>query len=132
MAAFVVDASAVVRLLGIGTQDERFARVFAPDHERHAPELVDVEVVAAIRHALLASIVDERRAADMVADHLRAPIRRYRHLTLIDRAYEWRRNVSIADGVYLALAERLGVPLVTADRRLRRAAHQLTQVPVLP
>jgi predicted nucleic acid-binding protein len=132
MAAVVVDASAIVRLLGIGAEDDRFARVFTPDHERHAPELVDVEVVAAIRHALLASIVDERRAAAMVADHLRAPIRRHRHLTLIGRAYEWRRNVSVADGIYLALAERLGVPLVTADLRLRRAAHQLTQVSVLP
>ena len=132
MAAFVVDASAMVRLMGIGPGVERFAGLFSSNDERHAPELLDVEVLAAIRHALLLGTVSEGRAADLVADQVDAPVRRHRHLPLLPRAYELRRNVSIADGVYVALAERLGVPIVTADARLARAAQRHTGVPVLP
>lgn len=34
------------------------------------------------------------------------------------RALELRDRIRVVDGLYVALAERLGVPLVTTDRRL--------------
>lgn len=37
------------------------------------------------------------------------------------RAYELRDNVTAYDAVYLALAQALDCPLVTADARLSRA-----------
>jgi predicted nucleic acid-binding protein len=46
------------------------------------------------------------------------PIVRYPHLPLVERAWELRANLSVYDGVYVALAELLGAPLVTCDRRL--------------
>jgi predicted nucleic acid-binding protein len=37
------------------------------------------------------------------------------------RAFELRANVTAYDACYVALAESLGCPLVTADRRLASA-----------
>lgn len=38
------------------------------------------------------------------------------------RAYELRDNVTAYDAAYVALAEALGCPLVTADGRLAKAS----------
>jgi len=43
------------------------------------------------------------------------------HLALLGRAWELRANVSFYDGLYVALAERLSLPLVTLDARLAKA-----------
>lgn len=45
-------------------------------------------------------------------------LRSYPFGLFIGRAWELRDNLSVYDGWYVALAERLGVPLVTAERRL--------------
>ena len=60
------------------------------------------------------------RAADARADAALMPIVRYPHLALLERAWDLRENVSVYDGVYVALAELLQAPLVTCDRRLAR------------
>ena len=39
----------------------------------------------------------------------------------MDRAWELRDNVTVYDAVYVALAELLDAPLVTADSRLAKA-----------
>jgi predicted nucleic acid-binding protein len=130
--AFVVDASVTIKVMGIGPEGDLFAPYLTSSDERHVPELFDVEVVAAIRHALMRSVISERRAAELVTDHLDSPMRRHRHLPLMPRAYELRSNVSVADGIYVALAEQLGVPLVTADARLATAVRRHTDVIALP
>ena len=43
---------------------------------------------------------------------------RFPALPLMRRAYELRLNVTVYDAAYIALAERLGCRLLTADRRL--------------
>jgi len=40
---------------------------------------------------------------------------------LLPAAWDLRRNLTIGDGLYVALARRLDVVLVTADDRLARA-----------
>lgn len=43
---------------------------------------------------------------------------RFPHPPLRPRSWELRANVSFYDGLYIALAEAAGVPLLTADVRL--------------
>jgi predicted nucleic acid-binding protein len=45
-------------------------------------------------------------------------------LPLRDRAWELRENLTAADALFVALAERLGEPLATKDRRLALAARK--------
>lgn len=47
---------------------------------------------------------------------------RYPHAgPLAELAWTWRGNLSFYDALYVALAVRLGVPLVTGDARLSAA-----------
>lgn len=59
------------------------------------------------------------------------PLRRSPHDLLHDRAWELRENLSFSDALYVALAERLGMPLVTLDRRLAGAPDLRCSVEVL-
>ena len=50
------------------------------------------------------------------------PVERVPHRHLMERCWELRANVTTYDAFYVALAEALGAPLVTADRKLANAA----------
>ena len=49
----------------------------------------------------------------------------------MERCWELRANVTVYDAVYVALAELLGAPLVSADRKLANAPGLRCQVEVL-
>jgi len=51
---------------------------------------------------------------------------------VLDRIWELRDNLSAYDAGYIALAERLGCALVTADARLSRALGIRCPVTVVP
>ena len=114
----VLDASAVVDLLTAQTAAPALAERVLVDDDLHAPHLVDVEVAQALRRLAASGALSADRAADARGDAALLPIVRYPHLALLERAWELRENLSIYDGVYVALAELLGAPLVTCDQRL--------------
>lgn len=60
----------------------------------------------------------DAEAAMLVRDLVDLPIRRYPHTRLLPRAFEFRKNATVYDGIYLALAEALDPPLVTGDAAL--------------
>jgi len=96
------------------------------------PALGDIEVAAGLRRALLRDLVSPERA-DLALDHLRLlPLTRHGHEALLPRVLELRSNFSAYDACYVALAERLGADLLTADERLARAVRTHTSIAVLP
>lgn len=48
-------------------------------------------------------------------------MRRASHRPLLQRCWELRQTLTVYDAAYVALAEVLGIVLVTADGRLSRA-----------
>lgn len=68
------------------------------------------------------------RAGEALDDYVDLPLVRHGHLGLVDRAFDLRENISSYDAMYVALAEGLGAGLLTADRRLRGAVAQRTEV----
>lgn len=127
----VLDASVVVLALADDGPAGDAARVRLAGERLVAPELLDVEVVAAWRRHAAADLLDKRRA-DMARTDLRQlPVERVPHRHLMERCWELRANVTTYDAVYVALAELLDAPLVTADRKLANAAGVRCDVEVL-
>jgi predicted nucleic acid-binding protein len=122
-----IDASVLATALGDDGEDGDSVRTRLAGEELAAPEIVDLEVASVWRRTL----IDERRAALALADLAELPLRRAPHLPLLSRCWELRHNLTPYDAAYVALAEALGVNLVTADRRLARAAGIRCAVDVL-
>ncbi len=87
-----------------------------------------MEVVAALRRALLARFLTERRAQEALADYQALPLTRHAQESLLERALALRHNFSAYDAMYVALAEGLRAELLTADDALARAAHRYVPV----
>jgi predicted nucleic acid-binding protein len=58
------------------------------------------------------------RAEQALADYDDLRIARYPHRSLLRRIWQLRENCTAYDAAYLALAEAVGAPLITCDRRL--------------
>jgi predicted nucleic acid-binding protein len=131
----VIDASAVVELLLGRPAAEGVARhIVDHGYELHAPELLDIEVLSALRRAVALRLASSERAGEAVGDLLDLPIARYPHEILVERVWELRDNFSACDAAYVALAEAVaegGAALLTADRRLANAADEHAGAAVL-
>jgi predicted nucleic acid-binding protein len=94
----------------------------------HTPALCDLELVAGVRRMLRQGLLDEARASATLRDYVDHPMTRHGHLALLDRVLALRHNLSPYDAAYLALAERIGAELLTADEPFRRAARTHSDV----
>lgn len=117
----VVDASVLAPALADDGPDGDAARARLRDRRLAAPELVDLETTSVIRRSLRAGTLDDRRAALALGDLADLPLRRAPHRPLLARCWELRENLTPYDAAYVALAEALGAPLVTADASLAGA-----------
>ena len=100
----------------------------AGDGDLHAPHLIDIEVLHALRRLNALGELSDERAADTRADFRELALVRYPHLQLCDRIWELRYNLTAYDAAFVALAEYLEVPLVTCDGRLRAAPGHAAEV----
>jgi len=126
----VLDTSAVVDfLLGTGSADEVTALV-AGSAPPAAPDVVVFEVLAVLRREVARGSLNPDRAEAAVEDLGDLGLELYGSLGLRSRAWELRENLTIADALFVALAEMLDEPLVTKDAGLGRSARALAGVTV--
>jgi predicted nucleic acid-binding protein len=128
----VVDASAVLEMLlqtKLGARVE--ARLFRDGDLLHAPALLDVEVVQALRRLVQREELEDGRAQEAVADLVLLDVIRHQHTELAGRAFALRESLTAYDAVYVALAEALDAALVTCDRPLATAPGHAAQVELL-
>ncbi len=128
----VVDASVLVEYLTDGEHGEAARRQLrARPGWLWAPYLVDAEVGHALRRTARAGEISERKARLALSDLLEMRLQRISHHLLADRAWELRKNVSFYDGLYVALAEALELPLLTLDARLAKAPGVRAEIEVV-
>lgn len=127
----VLDASVVVAYLAGGEASEVRERLLSSGEPLWAPQLIDAEVGHVLRRAVLVGELRPARGKSALADLADLPLRRSGHLGLLERAWSLRRNVSFYDALYVALAERLQMPLLTLDRRLSGSPGIRVSVEVL-
>ncbi|MBM9466339.1 type II toxin-antitoxin system VapC family toxin [Nakamurella leprariae] len=127
----VVDASVLAPALADDGPDGDQARGRLRGEVLAAPQVIDLEVTSVLRRAAANGSLPDRRAALALADLVALPVRRVEHRQLLERCWGLRHTVTPYDAAYVALAEALGVVLVTADARLSRAPGIRCDVEVL-
>lgn len=128
----VVDASVLANVVGDDEAAGQLARArLAAATAVSAPDLVDVETVSVLRRRWLAGDLSDERFRGAVDDLVALPITRFPVGPLMVRAFELRANVTAYDACYVALAEVLGCPLITSDRRLANAPKTTCTTEVL-
>lgn len=102
-----------------------------PLESLHAPHLIDLEVLQVLRRYVLHGDLAPGRAQEALDDLAALPLERYSHQPFGARVWELRHNLTAYDGAYVALAEALDAPLVTADGPLARSTGHRARVEVL-
>lgn len=115
----VVDASALIDAL-VGPTSAAMVRL-SGEPILHGPHLLPLEVASALRKLVADHRLSERGARQALDKLSLLPLRLHPHRLLLPRIWELRANLTVYDAVYAALAETLGLPLVTADGRLARS-----------
>lgn len=120
----VVDASVALKWVVPESLSEHADRLLAGDHDLAAPDLLGTEAANALWKKVLRNELSPRDAREALYLLLHGGLTWHATQPLLPRALEIARLARhpIYDCVYLALAERLGAPLVTADASLLKVA----------
>ena len=124
----VVDASAALSAL----LRADLARALLPKEQIHVPHLADIEIASGLRRLVHAGVVTAPQAWSALSTWRRLAVSRHPASALFERIWELRDNLSAYDASYVALAERLGCHLLTADARLSRAPGVRCPMTVVP
>jgi predicted nucleic acid-binding protein len=128
----VLDASvAVALLLNTPPSAKELRTILASDPEIHAPHLLDAEVAQTLRRFVHSGDLDAHRSLVALSRLAELPITLHAHGPFLARTFELRDNVTVYDGLYIALAEALRAILVTKDRRLARAPGTRAEIRVV-
>ena len=120
MTLYVVDASVAVEYLLRTPLGLSLAETLE-DAGLAAPDLIDAEVVSVLRRAVLTQRLAEGRAVMALEDLVQWPVERISSRALAPMTWQYHNNVTAYDAFYVAAANVLEAPLLTADGRLARA-----------
>jgi predicted nucleic acid-binding protein len=119
----VVDASALgLALLDDGPLGDTARTALANDTDWAAPAHLVTEVISVVRGHVLGSKLSLTRAEDALRTLAELTMSLSDCQALVDRIWQLRHNMTSYDAAYVALAEVLDAPLVTADTRLANAS----------
>lgn len=96
-----------------------------------SPELFVIEVANSIRANRIRGQISAQAGRKLLRELQRLPVVRHPMLLLLDRIWALQENLTAYDAAYVALAEQLEEPLVTADARLARAPGIRCEVEVV-
>lgn len=105
--------------------------VLTREDEVAAPDVLVFEVLAVLRRGTLQGRLPTARASSAIDDLADLPVALFPSLGLRNRAWELRRNLTIADALFVTLAEKLEEPLVTKDAALAAEASKHARVEVI-
>ena len=112
----------MVELLAAKTHTgDAVARRVTSAQTLYAPYVLDGEVVSALLGLMRGQKISEREADAALSSYRAFPVERQDVLPLWPRLKSLHANLSAYDAQYVALAEALHVPLVTADARVKRS-----------
>jgi len=117
----VVDASVLAPVVADAGSDGQRFRERLRGETLIGPDLLRVEVASVLRRHTGNGSLTAQQANAAIDDLLAFPITAYPTAPLLWRVWELRPNVTAYDACYIALAEAVGFPLLTADRRLADA-----------
>lgn len=118
--SIVIDASALVELL-LQSPRARTIKEAIGDGELIAPDTLNPEVLNSLHGLERGGALTAARASRAVERLLTSRIVRVPTQALLHDAWSLRHNVSAYDAMYVALAQSLRCPLLTADSRLAGA-----------
>jgi predicted nucleic acid-binding protein len=118
----VIDASVLTFALIGKTPNAARLRTVLRSTDCHAPHLIDAELGNVLRRRTRAADITAAQALVALSAARDVIDYRYPHTTpLAELAWAWRDNLSFYDALYVALAVRLDIPLITGDHRLSKA-----------
>ena len=117
----VIDAGVALAALLGDDEHTAWAREVMSEGNLAAPELLSVEVAHLLRKSVSQGVLTAHEGRGALADLLVVVDDFYPHGPFVPRIWELHSNVTSYDSAYVALAEALGAPLATLDRKLRRA-----------
>lgn len=122
----VVDASVVVAALVDTSSRGSWAEAML-GRALAAPHLLDVEVTSSLRRAVATGVLPPSAAADALDRLDELSVDRFPFGPFSARIWSLRDSVSSYDAWYVAIAETLGAPLATLDRRLAGSPGPMCQ-----
>jgi predicted nucleic acid-binding protein len=117
----VLDASAGVEIALWTDDGSQLARHILDADEIAVPDHFHLACAAALRRMELRGELSAADAETALRQILALRVRRVDTAPLLPEAWSLRRNVTVADALYVGIARRLPVALVTGDTRLARA-----------